>query len=241
MTQALTEYGGQIVGGDTVGAEQLTLSVTAIASLPEGASPGQRFLAQPGDWVITTGHSGLSAVGLSLFQQTLPLEQTSNYPISLEKHRRPQAKLALGQALAKRYHRFAMTDTSDGLADAVLKIAQASQVDMELDATAIPLHPELLQHCRHDKSKARQLALYGGEDFELVACVPGEYGSWPEGWTVLGRVKESTSDKPGEVLLLGEEGRVDRLGFDQTFQHFKFIGIKSIGSPKRELPNRESI
>jgi thiamine-monophosphate kinase len=224
MIQALSDYGGQIVGGDTVGAEQLTLSVTAIATLPDGASPGQRFSAQPGDWVITTGFSGLSAVGLSILQDKTSFERGDDYPVSLAKHLRPKAKLTLGQGLAKQYPRFAMTDSSDGLADAVLKIAQASGMDMELDATAIPLHPELMMYCSNDKNKARQLALYGGEDFELVACVPGEFGSWPDGWTVIGRVKdattkESTNSSP-DVLLLGDDGRIDRLGFEQTFQHF---------------------
>jgi thiamine-monophosphate kinase len=224
MKQALSEYGGQIVGGDTVGAEQLTLSITAIANLPEGAHPGQRFSAQPGDWVITTGHSGLSALGLAILQDNTSPDRVFNFPVSLAKHRRPQARLVLGQGLAKQYQRFAMTDSSDGLADAVLKIAQASGVDMELDATAIPLHPELMVHCSHDKDKARQLALYGGEDFELVACVPGEFGSWPSDWTVIGRVKEASpkqsTNQFHDVLLLGDDGQIDRLGFEKTFQHF---------------------
>lgn len=57
---------------------------------------------------------------------------------------------------------YAMMDTSDGLADALIQIAKASDVILSIDTSKIP----------HDKSVDMDTVLYGGEDYQLVATVP---------------------------------------------------------------------
>lgn len=63
-------------------------------------------------------------------------------------------------------------DSSDGLADAVIQICHNSQAGAVIESTQIPL-PEAF-HSWLSKEQALEYALYGGEDFELVLCMPKE-------------------------------------------------------------------
>jgi len=61
-------------------------------------------------------------------------------------------------------------DSSDGLADAVLQLCQASNVAAKIERNNIPI-PDALNRWVSPE-QALEWALYGGEDFELVLCLP---------------------------------------------------------------------
>ena len=112
-------------------------------------------------------------------------------------------------------------DSSDGLADAVLQICRSSGVGAELEASLIPLPQAFPQF--NDLELAMHWALYGGEDFELVLCLP--LGQARELVQVLG----SDAAIVGEIRAGGKVKICDRnnkhtpqaLSLESGFQHFK--------------------
>jgi thiamine-monophosphate kinase len=111
-------------------------------------------------------------------------------------------------------------DSSDGLADAVLQICRASGVGAVIERTKIPLPSVLSQLVSAEK--AMEWALYGGEDFELVLCLPSEPAKalveqLGEGAAVIGEI---TTAK--EVCLRDSTGNYmdELLTLSRGFQHF---------------------
>ena len=75
---------------------------------------------------------------------------------------------------------YAMMDTSDGLADALFKIAQASNITINTDYDSIP----------HLNSVTEEQVLFGGEDYKLVAVIPQKYVQQIEGAVLIGHANE---------------------------------------------------
>lgn len=217
--ELLGKTGGIIAGGDTVGTAQsnlLVVNVTAIGQMIPGMTPGRRQTAQPGDLLITTGPSGLSAVGLQALQQSEP-----GFEACKLAHRRPIPRLLEGQILSQHYRRYGLMDTSDGLADAVLKMARESQVKIEISASALTIHPEVSLYAQKHDLETTSLMLYGGEDFELIASVPSSNGELPptvaKHFKIIGRVDSG----PAEATLVDTQGKtLETLTLDKTYQHF---------------------
>jgi len=202
------------VGGDTVRAPQLSLCVTLLGTLPPKSQPGRRHTAQAGDVVAISSPHGLSRAGLYAFENNLP-----GYDFTKRTHLRPQPALKLGKQVAAVAPHFAMMDTSDGLADAALRVAQASQVNVVLDATRLLCHPEVSALAQHAQVNPLDWVLYGGEDFALFVTMPPEtVGMFPQ-LSVVGRV-ESAKEAVGQAYLATSLGERIPLSFEQTFQHF---------------------
>jgi thiamine-monophosphate kinase len=111
-------------------------------------------------------------------------------------------------------------DSSDGLADAIVQMCQASQVGARIDRNQIPISSALSKLV--DEKKALDWALYGGEDFELVLSMPGKIGEQlvtkiGEGAAIVGT---TTSDT--QILLTDSQGihSDEELIPRQAFQHF---------------------
>lgn len=211
---ACKQYGCKLIGGDTVGSDQLVINVTAIGHCPEKHHVGRRNQAQAGDIIIATGYHGLSAVGLQDF-----LAKETNYPASQAAHLRPQPRLAEGQELSKRFSRYALMDSSDGLADAALKIALASKQKLILNSAKIPIHPEVRAYAQANALDPLQITLYGGEDFQLVAAVPEVPPELMAHFKVIGRV-EAADDQPGAWIESPDNDALTPLSLEKTYQHF---------------------
>ena len=160
-----TLVGAVVVGGDTVSAAQLVVSVAALGSLPG------RFVtrsgAVPGDVVVAAGRLGWSSAGLRLLQSGV-LEG----PL-VDAHRRPRPPYALGVVLAAA-GATAMCDVSDGLVQDLGHLARASGVRIEIESA-----------CVADEAVSLADVLTGGEDHALVATLSGPV---PQGCRVIGRV-----------------------------------------------------
>lgn len=153
------KYGVKVIGGDLTRSEKIFISVCAIGKKTMPYNVSRKF-AKNGDVVITTGTHGDSAAGLRLFPKKTDFSK---------KHLKPEPSIEQSQLLAQAASEdFAMMDTSDGLADALYKIAKESTVTIIADFEKIPVNPHLKRTFPHEY---KNLMLWGGEDFELVACV----------------------------------------------------------------------
>ncbi len=157
--------GAVIVGGDTVTADQIVVSVTALGSLV--GPPVLRSGARVGDVIVVAGRLGWSAAGLRLLRDGVFEGRF------VDAHRRPEPPYSLGPVLAAA-GASAMCDVSDGLVADLGHLARASGVRMDLQARSL-----VEQRISLDD------VLHGGEDHALVATLTGAV---PDGCRVIGRV-----------------------------------------------------
>lgn len=224
LSAACRQFGGAVVGGDTVGSDRLTINVTAIGECPQGHTPGHRFQAEAGDYIVATGYHGLSHLGLLALQQ-----HEAGYEKSKARHLRPMPRIQEGLYLSQHVQRYALMDSSDGLADALIKIAQASQKKLLLEGKRLPIHPEVQAYSQTHGISPWSPVLYGGEDFELVATVPALDGALLEHFHVIGRVyplSHTTGHPEGDTLPGAyfqdpEDPVLQPLSLEKTFQHFE--------------------
>jgi thiamine-monophosphate kinase len=203
-----------VVGGDTVRAKETVISVTLVANLPRASHPGRRNTAKPGDLVAISGLHGLSRAGMEALKQNLP-----NYKVAKAAHLRPVPQLRLGEQIAQVQPRYAMMDSSDGLADALLRLAEASVVDMRIDLNRLQIHPEVAEIAAYVQQDPMDWLLYGGEDFQLVVTMPPETISLFPELIPIGYVQPVSHPEQPQVLLKQHE-HLRPLTSERVFQHF---------------------
>ena len=153
-------YGAKIVGGDITGSKNdIIVSVTAIGSA-SGRNISSRKNAGEGYVIVTKGNHGSSALGLS------ELINNGNNKKLIKAHLEPELEYDFAAQIASMVKEpYAMMDTSDGLGDALFKIAEASNKKIIIDYNKIP----------HISEASKNQVLFGGEDYKLVAAIPDNY------------------------------------------------------------------
>jgi thiamine-monophosphate kinase len=161
LYEGMQETGVPVIGGDTTRSERVTLSVTALGR--SGRVPG-RSGARPGDTLVVTGPLGGSAAGFHALRAGLetPLVRA---------HLRPPIRVAEGRELAAHAH--AMLDLSDGLAADARHIAERSGCRVVVELGRVPVADGVAEVASRVGVPARQLVCGFGEDYELLAAVPG--------------------------------------------------------------------
>jgi thiamine-monophosphate kinase len=174
MVEACGEHAVSIVGGDLSGASRIVISVTLAGEAPAGRAV-LRSGAAPGQRIAVTGSLGASAGGLLLSRsskEVLAEALTAGWGRELLRaHERPQARIGEGQTLAQA-GATAMLDLSDGLSRDLPRLCRASGVGATIRARAIPIAPALESLAKRLELDALELALSGGEDYELLAVIP---------------------------------------------------------------------
>ena len=162
-----------LVGGNiTRSPGPVVINVTAI-----GVARPRRILrrsgARPGDRLYVTGRLGAAATGLALRESGADLAGLDDDGRAcVSKYDRPDARLRTGQIVAHNRAASACMDLSDGLADALTQVAEASGCGVEVLGDALPLHPGALAWAAATGADAAGLALSGAEDYELLFVVP---------------------------------------------------------------------
>jgi thiamine-monophosphate kinase len=168
MLRLAGEYGVTIVGGDTSSAPLVVISITVL-----GSSPQKRLLtrssAKPGDIIAVTGNLGAAAAGLEMLKQNLEFESEASARFR-QAFFRPTPRLIEGQLLLEQGIKTAI-DISDGLLADLGQIAKASKVGARIEAGRVPVEPEVKAAF---KDRALELALTGGEDYELLFTAAAE-------------------------------------------------------------------
>lgn len=217
-------HGVTLVGGDTCRSPgPWVVSVTVEGTVAAGCAIG-RDGARPGDVVVVSGVLGDSALALT---QLLRGQQP---PDSLaRRHHRPEARVALGRALAESGSVTAMIDLSDGLASDLGHILEASQVGACLELESLPRSEPFAAAVQADPALL-ELALSGGEDYELLfTLAEAELPAILE----LGRRLKLSLTPIGRIhagaptLTLRDAVGNERLCQQQGFDHFS--------SPKAEV------
>jgi thiamine-monophosphate kinase len=165
MREACDTWGLRLVGGDTVRAAALALSVTVLGEFGATA-PVTRGGAAAGDPLVVVGALGAAAAALAALEAGQEPD-----PAHLAAHRRPRALVAAGRVLAAGGAR-ALIDVSDGLGADLGHLCAASGVAARVRADALPLAAGLRSTAAALGLDPLDLACGGGEDFALLAAVP---------------------------------------------------------------------
>jgi thiamine-monophosphate kinase len=213
------ETGTTLAGGDVTRAPVLTLAVTVVGHAPSPTQMITRGGAQAGDLLVVTGEIGGAAAGLLLQERP---ELATSLPAATAARLRgrqldPTPRLRAGQALAAAGAR-AMIDLSDGLGGDATHLAAASGVGLSLDANLLPLAPGLREIAAAAARDPLELAVSGGEDYELLAALPpsrlAEAIKGVGHETALTRIGEAYAGAGVEIRRPGG-GTVAPAGFDQ--------------------------
>jgi thiamine-monophosphate kinase len=233
LTECLNAYNTPIVGGDICRSNVVTVAITAFGEVyPTHII--RRANAQVGDAIVVTGFHGASRAGLELL---LHPESGKNLSGSeqtflIQAHQRPKPRLDVLPILweilnsqskiqnPKSEIRVAGMDSSDGLADAVVQICRCSGVGAQIERNWITIPDALKRMVSSERSL--EWALYGGEDFELVLCLPPESAEalvkkLGESAAVVGTITTGS-----QVLLVDSSGLYpdQQITLAQGFQHF---------------------
>jgi thiamine-monophosphate kinase len=160
------KHGLALIGGDTTRGP-LSITVTMVGIVPIGQAL-ERKGGQPGDAIFVSGSPGDSAAGLALEQGRLHVPDPMSAQILRDRFLFPTPRCDIGVAL--RGMASACIDVSDGLGGDLEKLCAASGCGAEVDAAAIPVSESLLAAV--GREAAREYALTGGEDYELLFTVP---------------------------------------------------------------------
>src|SRR5882672_2532059 len=208
LRRASRKFDCTLVGGDTTWQRKILINVTVVGET-RNARAVLRSGARAGDIIYVTGRLGEAELGLRILMRSKTQPRSSN-PL-LIKHLYPEPRLAVGQWLAQERLATSMMDLSDGLSTDLARLCAASGVGARVDSALLPVvRPS--KACRGPAFDPLQLALHGGDDYELLFTVrPGKVNILPKTLhgvplTAIGRVTEQR-----ELVLLKQKGRERQL------------------------------
>jgi thiamine-monophosphate kinase len=204
MRTACDEYALSLVGGDCSRAEAIIVSVTVVGEVAPGRAV-TRAGARPGDLIVVTGSLGAAAGGLVL-SRLHPSRAAGalGRPWArqlLDALSRPVARVGEAQTLAQAGVT-AMMDLSDGLAKDLSRLCLESGVGARVELGRVPVAGALLEGASTLGVDPIELAIGGGEDYELLATID---------LTNLDHAREELHDRFGVALT--EVGAIVEEGF----------------------------
>lgn len=206
---ALENLDVEIVGGDITGSDKLYISISVIGKTLN-RKISSRSHAKIGHKIITSGVHGSSAAGLRILQNDLEPDKDL-----IKAHLMPVAQIDFAKQISEQIQEdYAMMDTSDGLFDALFKIGSASKCTMSVDFERILYDPKIKEYF----SDYKDLILFGGEDYQIVATVPVELLPSLKDYIIIGEVLP----KEDCVIKLNTDNNVEKFNdlSNKCFNHF---------------------
>lgn len=193
MNAGAREYDTFVLGGDTNQASDLVISCMAL-----GVCQRDRLIkrsgSKPGDYVAVTGWFGKTTAGLRILMNDLSAPNIGGRLVN--SILMPKARVKEGLALARTKAATASIDSSDGLAWSLHEISRASNVGFFIES--LPVAPEVEKFAEIHNLDSVDLALYGGEEYELLVTVK------PKLWQ---RAKEAVENVGGDLIKVGHVTR----------------------------------
>jgi len=214
MIELAQQFGVAIVGGDTNSAPLVAINITILGSARSESNILTRSAARAGDRVAVTGYLGAAAAGWEMLTQELQFDPEATAGLK-RACLHPYPRIAEGQLLVDQGVKTAI-DISDGLISDLGHICKASQVGARIEVERVPIEPAVKANFG---DRALELALSGGEDYELLFTASTKVidkiratASCPI--TVIGEI---VADKTGRITLVDRQGnpfRLDKKGWE---------------------------
>src|ERR1051325_5967756 len=174
-------YGVQLIGGDTSRTHENIVIDSVVAGECSAGTAVMRSGARIGDQIFVTGSLGAAAAGLRLIErgahlaeQNLGDEDSQKLDHILLRQLRPEPRVGWGIVLGEEGLATAMIDLSDGLSSDLNHLCAASNVGALIDSSLLPVDDRVTELGGRRALDPLQLALHGGEDFELLFTVKPE-------------------------------------------------------------------
>jgi thiamine-monophosphate kinase len=220
VTDPNRAMGAHLIGGDLSHSENgIMISITAL-----GESLNRRVLyrsgGRPGDLIYVTGILGKSAAGLNLLKTGCARPRSHSQKEAIRAHHMPEPRCGAGEWLAQSKLVRCMMDLSDGLSMDLPRMCAASGVGAEICLDSIPVFPE----SRAWNCDPLELALHGGEDYELLFAVPKAKRqvldkTYPSDFPKITPIGEMVRGN-GNVWVV-EPGKKRRRLSEQGYDHFR--------------------
>ncbi len=217
MTSLGSAHGALLVGGDISRSDVVQISITAL-----GESLGRKVLyrsgVRAGDLLYVTGTLGKAAAGLKLLLEHTIHPRTRPQRQAIYALTKPQPRCEAGLWLAQSGLVTGMMDLSDGLSTDLPRMCEAANVGAEIHAGSLPLFNDSTSW----RSDPLELALHGGEDFELLFAVPGRKAgrlekTYPADYPKITHIGHITSNSGRVSIVMPGQPRkmlLPALGFD---------------------------
>jgi thiamine-monophosphate kinase len=196
-----------LIGGDTTEIGKVSINITVLGEIESGHAV-TRTGAKPGHIIYVSGRLGRARLGLELVR--CKLTQTRQFRALVVPHLYPRIPLRLGGWLARHRVPSAMMDISDGLSTDLARLCRASHVGARIWAERIPrasIPASLSRRLPRSRLDPLQLALHGGDDYELLLTVSPRQAKRlrrAPGFRDLTPIGEITRGK--RIILLGADG-----------------------------------
>ena len=212
------DFNVKVIGGDITGSDKVVISICAIGKKVSNYLTSRSF-ARKGDYIIVTGNFGASAAGLHSLSNFVYAEENL-----INAHLNPMPRIKEAAFMTKLLkENIAAMDCSDGLIDALYKIALNSKHSVNIDINKVPVLKELKTYCKRNKLDYKTLVKWGGEDYELIFCVNEEiYKNLnPELFTSIGRVLNKNTN-PSIIVTdnIKQENITKEIFESNSFNHF---------------------
>jgi len=222
MEECVREFGIAVLGGDTKESDVLSIAGTAFGRVRK-----DRILlrtgARPGDLIVLTGDLGRAGHAMKLLENSSAVRSEA-----LNQLLRPYPRISEGMFFSESGAVTSCMDLSDGLGSSLAQMAAMTKLSYQIDEASLPLYRGLASM---PPAVARDLALYYGGDYELVATVRPEatqtiLARYPDvrlsdhhRLTIVGKVAAS-----GGNTLLTKTDREPLLA--KGWEHFRSSGIR---------------
>jgi thiamine-monophosphate kinase len=165
---ATAAAGGVVIGGDLSAGPVWSVAVTVIGRAERAVT---RAGAGPGDGIWVTGVLGGARAALEAWRRGAAPAEDARRAFA-----HPEPRIAAGLWLSGHGAR-AMLDISDGLAGDAEHLAAASEVRIDLALEMVPVAAAAIAEAKRLDLPIQQFAAEGGEDYELLAALPGDFGA----------------------------------------------------------------
>jgi len=208
LRRASRKFGCALAGGDTTYREEVLVNINVVGEVRTGYAV-LRSGARTGDLIYVSGNLGEAELGLRILRRSRGPADTKN-PL-LKKHLYPEPRFELGQWLAEKRLVSAMMDLSDGLSSDLARLCAASDVGARLESERIP-RVRGLDAARKHGLDPLELALHGGDDYELLFTVPSKNAmSMPRVFQGLKLRPIGRITQAAELVVCDESGRERQL------------------------------
>jgi thiamine-monophosphate kinase len=186
LAQASREWRIELIGGDLSRSREITISITACGSLPDGGRPLLRSGARPGDRIYISRPLGASAAGLALLGKGWTIDADGSvappepavsrlgYSVRelaaslIGRHVDPTPEVELGMKLSALPQVTSCIDVSDGFSTDLHHLCAASECGAEIERSRIPVFQDLTACASALGLDVRNAVLHGGEEYALL-------------------------------------------------------------------------